>query len=726
MANLNENEYFKSSDIKVFPSSFRGAYTWGTKASDPDLNFDPESRLNTEANFILPKVTLGKDTYIVNYNKTDQIIAFILGGYYFEISALNQYMSKIEGKYLGITLREIELQAPAPNDTTLKYDGDRTTKVLDSWYEDSNNILDYKSAQNEYYFTGLKILASDKLEGAVATIKLFNDDGSINQNYYLPDISHASGENTLIHGEGLKAAGKNQTIIGEYNKNDTNNLFEVGCGNGDNSTARKNALEISKTKTTIRIPTNITADTLIHGNTYINKDLEVIGKVSSRLTLDTDLNSTLTTKSYVDKSINDLDFNSIGADGKFIKTIEQVNGKIEATTGDFKTTLSDTDNESHSTAPTTGAVVNYVNNKIDNLDVTEVGGGQTYIRSIKEENGKIIATPQIFVQNIYTSNDPTVVEIQSAIPPSTQAVANYVTTSITNALGDLDYPNPALNGGMTGKYIGSISQTNGKIAVAPVPFLEKINTVIDTDHKKAPTAEAVVNYIAGAWDNAIIKTGDNTSKSLQRAILDAFYPVGTIYIQYRSPDEALPESCPIAALGNSTWELISPGTFLCAADSANKNYTYGQGKTGGSADAVLVNHTHSGTTTASTVTIHNNTTATAGHIWFRAINGGKNTIIHRADGICTNGWTSDADSIYSSGDKRATITGWDNKVGPTDNPKITFNTTHSHSTASHTHGYTTTTLSVISNANGEYAEVDSGIKKNLPPYLTVYMWKRTK
>ena len=231
----------------------------------------------------------------VNYNKTDHIIAFILGGYYFEISALNQYLSDIQGKYLGIVLREIELQAPPPNDTTPKYDGDRATKLLDSWDEDSDHILDYKSAQTEYYFTGLKVLASNELNGADAIIKLFNDDGSINQNYYLPNINHASGENTLTHGEGLVAEGKNQTVVGTYNKNNTNNLFEVGVGTDDSSTARKNALEVSKDKTTVNVPTEITEETTIQKNTYLKSNLEVTGKAISRLTQNSDTDSTLTT-----------------------------------------------------------------------------------------------------------------------------------------------------------------------------------------------------------------------------------------------------------------------------------------------------------------------------------------------------------------------------------------------------------------------------------------------
>ena len=64
MANLVTNKYFKSKDVRVFPSSFRGTYKSGTDILSPEVTFDPEARLNTEANFILPKAELGKKTYI--------------------------------------------------------------------------------------------------------------------------------------------------------------------------------------------------------------------------------------------------------------------------------------------------------------------------------------------------------------------------------------------------------------------------------------------------------------------------------------------------------------------------------------------------------------------------------------------------------------------------------------------------------------------------------------
>jgi hypothetical protein len=118
------NKYFQSKHIKIFPSSFRGQYT--KQGNTNQITIDPEARLNTEANFVQPKSDIGKNTYIIEYNETDKIIKFILGGYYFEISEIDKYINYLAGKELGIKLREISLKDSDAADSK------RVTKLLDS------------------------------------------------------------------------------------------------------------------------------------------------------------------------------------------------------------------------------------------------------------------------------------------------------------------------------------------------------------------------------------------------------------------------------------------------------------------------------------------------------------------------------------------------------------------------------------------------------------------
>ena len=58
----------------------------------------------------------------------------------------------------------------------------------------------------------------------------------------MPKIDHGTGDNTLIHGEGLTSAYANQTVIGKYNADKADALFIVGNGTADNT--RSNALEV--------------------------------------------------------------------------------------------------------------------------------------------------------------------------------------------------------------------------------------------------------------------------------------------------------------------------------------------------------------------------------------------------------------------------------------------------------------------------------------------------
>ena len=65
--------------------------------------------------------------------------------------------------------------------------------------------------------------------------------------------AHAEGFNTSANGDSSHAGGRctiagydDQTVIGRYNKNKPNNIFEVGYGDGDAPSQRKNVFEVDK------------------------------------------------------------------------------------------------------------------------------------------------------------------------------------------------------------------------------------------------------------------------------------------------------------------------------------------------------------------------------------------------------------------------------------------------------------------------------------------------
>ena len=146
-------------------------------------------------------------------------------------------------------------------------------------------------------------------------------------------------------------------------------------------------------------------------------------------------------------------------------------------------------------------------------------------------------------------------------------------------------------------------------------------------------------------------------------LIDKIYHVGAIYISLDPTD-------PGTFLGG-TWEQIKDKFLLAASE------TYQAGAVGGSADAVVVSHTH-------TQAAHSHGTGDTSHKNFPA----SSATIYNDNAALMSG--SGQTYPYSKGDST-----WANRTATSSvTPKI--------------------------NSAGE-----DGTGKNMPPYLAVYMWKRT-
>ena len=686
---VDNNKYFKSKDIKVFPSSFRGTYKSGTSPSAADITFDPEARLNTEANFILPKNALntqGKDSYIIEYNTTKQKITFILGGYYFEILNISDYLDEILNKYIGITLRPIALQASSDFEgDQFKLDSDRTSNLLGSWIKNSGDVLDFLNTTDDLYcFTGLKVLESeDDISNCSAVLKLFTEAGEVNYEACLPNIKHGEGKNTLLHGEGLKAAHPNQTVVGKYNDNKAASLFEVGVGT---ESSRKNALEVSASKTSIN------TEVAINGPTDITGSLTLTGKATSSETKASDSSNTLVTKSYIDGLIGGISekppappTSNVGDGDNYVASISQTGAQVSSVLKAFTGTITDTSTN----APTAAAVKNFVDTQITNLYVAEVGGSNTYIQKISETDGKISATSKSFSTSIDASSDdstaPTTKTVYEYIESIRAGIENKVTSDISSTVGSLKIE--AQVGG-DGSYLKTIDQANGKITPVPQTF----DNAVTANAKNAPTSAAVKKFtedtvnskVAGIWTNSFVKASSKAAaSSLQSIVLNAAYPIGSVYICY---SENKLTTCPIATSLGGTWTAIESGNFLVSASTSNGIYKYGN--TGGSADAKVIQHYHSfnNTITTSEAGAHSHTIK-----WFD-----------------TSAHDSKTDNTFRSADS-----GDGGGVKESKWPKI-----ETTSNGNHTHTF---------KLSGNTAGVGSdGTNQNLPPYIAVYMWRRTK
>ena len=179
----------------------------------------------------------------------------------------------------------------------------------------------------------------------------------------------------------------------------------------------------------------------------------------------------------------------------------------------------------------------------------------------------------------------------------------------------------------------------------------------------APTASAGTN------------TTQIATTAFVTAALAAAYPVGAIYTSTVS-------TSPASLLGFGTWARFGQGRVLLSADDS----TYTAGSTGGSADAIVVSHTHS----FSATTGNNNSSLTHNHNIL-----GSN-FHYVADGGQNQGGAS-SNPYTPGGVDYGTYVGNNNQ------------------SLDHTHNLSGTTGS----------QGSSGTGANLQPYIVVYMWNRT-
>jgi hypothetical protein len=148
------------------------------------------------------------------------------------------------------------------------------------------------------------------------------------------------------------------------------------------------------------------------------------------------------------------------------------------------------------------------------------------------------------------------------------------------------------------------------------------------------------------------------------AIKNALYPVGSIYTN------SSVSTNPGTLLGFGTWTAFGAGRVMVGFDSGNSLFDTAE-ETGGSANAVVVSHTHTGTTASDGTHSH---TASVPY--------------------------STANNLYSLG-------------GGADNFGRGPSTLTTATAGAHTHTFTTDSTG------------SSGTNANYQPYITVYMWKRT-
>lgn len=172
----------------------------------------------------------------------------------------------------------------------------------------------------------------------------------------------------------------------------------------------------------------------------------------------------------------------------------------------------------------------------------------------------------------------------------------------------------------------------------------------------APTASSGTNTTQIAT-TAFVKAAVDTA-------IQAMYPVGSIYVNATSATN------PATLLGFGTWVAFGAGRVMVGLNASDTAFDTAE-ETGGSKDAIVVAHTHTGTTASSGA--HTHTVTNGGTV--------TNTISQR--------YSDTAGNINSTGSQTTSSAG------------------------AHTHTFTTDSTG------------SSATNANLPPYIVVRMWKRT-
>ena len=272
--------------------------------------------------------------------------------------------------------------------------------------------------------------------------------------------------------------------------------------------------------------------------------------------------------------------------------------------------------------------------------------------------------------------------------------------------------------------------TNFSLVTPPASSANVANTLVERDGSgnfAAGTITATFNgTITSATTGTTQAASDNSTKlattAFVQAIKAALHPVGSVYIN------ATNATNPATLLGFGTWAAFGAGRVPVGFNAADPLFDTAE-ETGGSKDAIVVSHTHTGTTGnqsndhahgfsattggQSANHTHSGTTAGAG--------AHEHSVYHVEAGTATSSL-----GVHALGGNRVENSGTIAKTTGIGDHAHNFST--GGVSSDHNHSVSGTTGGVNANHNHSFTTASagsSGTNANLQPYITVYMWKRT-
>jgi hypothetical protein len=230
--------FVESAKIKAFPCGRRSAVQVdndGSGTGDPTyIPFDPEARLNTEANNTRHSSINGfTQTYILkDWTNGGNRLVFAIAGYLFELPLDSNYstvelfgekladllgIGNTEEIYANILLEEITFVhgnniMPEARTTILRNQRESKQESLG----EASLHLDQLLSNGKYYFTGLSFTNSKRIAAgpsqkpeSICLLKKVNEKWSINEAEKLPEISHGDEPDSVV----LKKVFANSVVL---------------------------------------------------------------------------------------------------------------------------------------------------------------------------------------------------------------------------------------------------------------------------------------------------------------------------------------------------------------------------------------------------------------------------------------------------------------------------------------------------------------------------------
>ena len=519
-------KYFDSKNVKVFPSAYR--------ADKYSISWLP-----TEQNWLVGAgKKAGKNTYViaaeVQGNDLNSI-QFVLGGYYFDITEeLKSYknyalaIKVVNGNIVdnGSTYTQSFL-APYDSDAVACLDDgtDEVSKFKGLAIVKKNEVSgasEFLLLDNleKYYVIETSIQRSTGKHSFESTVEDEDTVNDVNGKYSVAlghankidsNESFAFGSNNTIEETNSIAVGKsnttdkeatylfgqnlknktsnNKVVIGNFNEDVNNSIFEIGNGTADSN--RKNVLTVQRTKTTLNSELEINANS--KQISYTGPKLTVNNLIkldNNNLKVETDINNFTGAVDIDGATQIDNDNFSVGSTSTKKIATNATNTTINNNEVNVvgKTTITGETTISGNTSITgnttiTGATTISGNTTIigDSIDYKQTSGGDSFFSARKEKTS--IKTP--------TSIDKLAVG-QDAVDDTAKLVVN----------GD-----------------------------------EKVGAIVASGNITAPSINITGTELSSLGDG------------LKKLLLDAAYPIGSVYIYSK---DAIVSQCPIqSSLGGT-------------------------------------------------------------------------------------------------------------------------------------------------------------------------------